>query len=363
MIRCNISELQRMVRGLIALPIISWGYYYRHMSEQWSLIIFWGGMYLAFTAAVAWCPARLLMSFLKRSAQKMLVLVILLSGLGSSSARADEFWSTWGDGKAEMSGYDLVQPRYGENRKGKAVLIFVTEDHSLKERVKIEGNVANVPASERFPVLKLNSVREFQTGVYDYKTLTSVFARIDRAMQLSKVSTSVQEWCGHVYHQFLLKGTHIEETLHSYFGGEADQVQRHSFKNGAVFEDNIPILIRELQGLWLKPGETRTLPCAPSLLALRFLHQPFEWKTLTITKADKTETIPSVLGKIQVVRWTVITPASGTFVYDVEARWPHRIIRWSSDQGESAVLRGTTRLPYWKLHDNGDETYLKELGF
>lgn len=288
---------------------------------------------------------------------------LISSGFASSPSWANDFWGTWGDGKAEMSGYDLVQPRYGENRKGKAVLIFVTEDHSNKERVKIEGDAHRVPVTARFPVFKLNSIRHFQTGIYDYKTMMSVFARLDRHMEPSKISTSVQEWCGHVYHQLVIKGAQIEETLHSYFGGEADQVQRHSLKSGAVFEDNIPILIRELQGPWLKPGESQTFPCAPSLLTLRLLHQPFEWKTLTISKAEKTETISSALGKILIVRWTVVTPSSGTWTYDVEARWPHRIIRWSSDQGESAVLRGTTRLPYWQLHDNGDDKYLEKLGF
>lgn len=295
--------------------------------------------------------------------RRCVILIGLLISLGRGIASAEDFWSYWGDGKAEMSGYDLVQPRYGQNRHGKAVLIFVTEEHSSKERVKIEGDPTRVPPRERFPVLKLNFVRHFQTGIYDYKILTSVFARLDRHLEPSKISTSVQEWCGHVYHQLLIKGSAIEETLHSYFGGEADQTRSHSLKRDAIFEDDIPILIRELQGEWLKPGERLTAPCAPSLLSLRLLHRPFQWQTITLSKAAAAETIPSALGKVAVVRWTVATPGAGTYIYDVEARWPHRIIRWSSDQGESGVLRGTTRLPYWKLHDNGDEKYLKDLGF
>lgn len=66
MIKCNIGELEKTVRALIALPIISWGYYYRHISEHWSQIIFWGGMYLAFTAAFAWCPMHWLVGRVRR---------------------------------------------------------------------------------------------------------------------------------------------------------------------------------------------------------------------------------------------------------------------------------------------------------
>src|SRR5207249_3206702 len=98
-------------------------------------------------------------------------------------ARADElradFWSTWGDGKAELDGYALTQPRYGELRAGTAVLIFVTEDFSDSARVKADPG--KHPASDVYPVLKLNFVRDFQTGIYDYNVMTSTFARVDRS--------------------------------------------------------------------------------------------------------------------------------------------------------------------------------------
>jgi hypothetical protein len=35
-----------------------------------------------------------------------------------ASAGADEFWTHWGDGRAELSGYRLVQPRDGAKRTG-----------------------------------------------------------------------------------------------------------------------------------------------------------------------------------------------------------------------------------------------------
>ena len=280
-----------------------------------------------------------------------------------STLRAEDFWPYWGDSKAELDGYQLTQPRYGQIRHGKAVMIFVTEDHSKKEWVKIEGDPNVVPASERFPVLKLNFVREFQTGIYDYKILDSVFARLDKNLEPSKISVGVQEWCGQVYHQILMKGPKIEETLHSYFGGEADQNRTHGVRDKAVFEDEVPILIRELKGPWVQPGSTLEAACAPSLLALRLLHKPFTWQSIRVSKAATPESMKTVLGQVQVYRWTVRTPYLGTYTYFVESAWPRRIVRWSSDTGESGVLTGSARLPYWQLHDNGGEKYLKDLGF
>ena len=73
--------------------------------------------------------------------------------------------------------------------------------------------------------------------------------------------------------------------------------------------------------------------------------------------------MPQAALMASLTRWTVETPYNGTFTYWVELDAPRRIIQWSSDQGESGVLTGSSRLPYWKLHKKGDEKYLKELGW
>jgi hypothetical protein len=290
------------------------------------------------------------------------LLALCLALLAGPAPAADDFWSTWGDGRAELNGYELVQPRYGHLRKGYAVLIFVTEDHSEKEKVKIEGDSTRVPEPERFPVLKLNAVRHFQTGIYPYHVLTSVFARVKNRLAPSKISLSVQEWCGQVWHQLVVDRGRAVETLHSYFGGEADQTRLLRPPEGAIYEDQVPLLIRELQGEWLAPGETRRLTAAPALLTLRLEHKPLAWKEMTVTKAAAVKPLKTVLGSTLARRWTVLAPLGATYDYWTEAAWPHRILKWTSDRGESATLTGTTRLPYWKLHDPGDERYLKEIG-
>jgi hypothetical protein len=104
-----------------------------------------------------------------------------------------QFDRHWYDGKAELDGYRLVVSRYGENRSGTAVMVFVTEPFSESMRVKMDDADAN--PGDTFTALKLNLVRDFQTGVYDYNTMVSVFARAE-TMEPVKVSFSSAEWCG-----------------------------------------------------------------------------------------------------------------------------------------------------------------------
>ena len=39
-------------------------------------------------------------------------------------------------------------------------------------------------------MLKLNAVRQFRTGVYDYSLMTSVFARVGRTFTPAKVASA-----------------------------------------------------------------------------------------------------------------------------------------------------------------------------
>ena len=127
------------------------------------------------------------------------------------------FKEYWFAGKAEITSYKLDQSRYGEQREGTAVLIFVTEDFLPKAQVKAdEKNDSNIP------VLKLNAVKKFNTGIYPYSIMQSTFYPLAGNSHALKVSASVQEWCGQVYTQ-LNNRENFEITSHSYFEGEADQ--------------------------------------------------------------------------------------------------------------------------------------------
>jgi hypothetical protein len=133
--------------------------------------------------------------------QKLFILLCLLA-YSISPATAQDFWSWWGDGKGELSSYKVIVSRYGELREGHSVLIFVTEDISRTTRIKVES--AAIPPNDRVPVLKLNRLVKFTTGLYDYSLLTSTFSSVNSELGRKpfaplKISFSAQEWCGHVF--------------------------------------------------------------------------------------------------------------------------------------------------------------------
>ena len=87
----------------------------------------------------------------------LFLMVVLLNpatifcGEGSKTDEND-FNDYWYAGKAEITRYELQQARYGELRKGDAVLIFVTEDFLTDKQVKYEFGDSGKATS----VLKLN---------------------------------------------------------------------------------------------------------------------------------------------------------------------------------------------------------------
>ncbi|APG61356.1 septum formation inhibitor Maf [Christiangramia salexigens] len=133
---------------------------------------------------------------------------------------SEEFKNYWYNGEAEITSYKLTQARYGELREGTAVKIFVTEDFLPGEQVK-----ANNANADNISVLKLNSTKNFITGIYPYSIMESCFYPLAIDSHALKISASIQEWCGQVYMQ--LNNRHkYEVKSHSYFAGEADKEQR-----------------------------------------------------------------------------------------------------------------------------------------
>ena len=278
----------------------------------------------------------------------------------AAPASAHDFWKHWGDGRAELNGYRLTQPRYGVNRQGSAVLVFVTEDFSDSLRVKADPG--KHPATDVYPVMKLNFIRSFQTGIYDYNTMTSVFARVAAAWPVAKVSFSSQEWCGHVWHQIVPGAGGVSGIFHSYFDGEADGKDALPLPEGGVFEDALPILLRGWNGEYLKAGESRTVPFLGSLYASRLAHKPLAWRRATISRAAAASEVKVPAGTFAAVLYTVAEEGGAKATYAFEAAPPFRLLRRSSDAGDDAVLLGSSRQPYWQQNGPDGEKFLKELG-
>ena len=157
-----------------------------------------------------------------RSVLQCLLILIILAQAGASGAAPltpiSGFWKNWGDGNAEIAVYELSTMRYGEERKGYAVAIVVTEPWNLTKNVKSDRNKGR----DIIPALKLNLIRNFQTGVYDYHTMTSAFVALQRGPQVPahgalKLSFSAQEWCGHTFESIRFHPEKSVSLHHSYF--------------------------------------------------------------------------------------------------------------------------------------------------
>jgi len=280
-----------------------------------------------------------------------------------SDAIAQDFWPWWGDGTGEISSYKIIAPHYGELREGWSVLVFVAEEVSRTTRVKVESDA--IPQNDRVPVLKLNRVVKFNTGIYDYSIMTSTFSAVESELgrprfEPMKISFSAQEWCGHVFQMLIPQRDQVELTLHSYFQNEGDQKRSLRLPANAVYEDNLPIWIRELYGEVLKPGQRRDLQILPSSWFLRAAHQKADFQSGWILK-EEGEPLKSTNGAAPTWRWTW-QAGNRKETYWVEKAYPHRILKWNSTDGSRGELIKTLRVPYWSLHGNEDVPYREQLG-
>jgi hypothetical protein len=274
------------------------------------------------------------------------------------------FWQRWGDGNAEIAGYDLTYPRYGQLRHGTAVTIFVTEDFSDSLRVKADPG--KHPASDVYPVLKLNLVEDFATGIYDYNLMTSVFVKANNAPTGGlpvKASFSAQEWCGHAYTQLRFDPRDIHLTSHSYFDGEADQDHRLDIPKSGISEDALMHWARGLASPVLKPGQSIKVKLLRSLVHSRLLHQPLQWVEATLTFEAQPVQVTVPAGTFTADKLTCILADGMAWAFFIQRDDPYRpILQWESTAGHKAVLIKSKRLPYWKLHDEGNESFLAEIG-
>lgn len=295
------------------------------------------------------------------------LLIVTIIAARTVAGGNNTFNEHWQDGRAELNGYRWHVTRYGQVRNGQAVLVYVTEPFNRSKLVK--SNTPLEDPAHTLEVLKLNMVRDFQTGIYDYNTMVSVFARSDRFEPL-KISFSSAEWCGHVYEQLQYQPNQITNQIHSYFEDES-AIKTIEQRAGGVTEDNLFILLRGLRGPFLQPGQTRSVAFLPSSFYRRLAHRRLSWSSAQIHRHTDLESINVPAGTFTTIVYTVTTSQNRKGQFFVDQDYPHRIIQWNwrndinindHETDESGQLSGATRLKYWSLKQNGHEHHLKTLG-
>lgn len=307
-----------------------------------------------------------------RMCAALFVLVAVQLVFVTPPCKADQFWDHWGDGKAEVSSYKLTIPRYGVEREGYAVLIYVTEDFSRKRQVKISHR----QTGDDISVLKLNIIKKFPTGIYDYALMTSVFAPVDAwsmgaksfpALRPIKEAFSSQEWCGVLHQQLNSAETGFRLQLHSYFEGEEDRDEIVPYRDAMGTEDGLFVAVRELVDE-LPDGALKLVTGAQ---VSRLQHGPRTLENFNVTRDDTPSVLDTALGRIDVRQFSVAANTEGhprRYDFSVERAYPHRIIRWSIDSGsgkgprvERAEIVASLRTPYWQQQSLEDVSLRKQL--
>lgn len=280
-----------------------------------------------------------------------LVLKSADSAIGQKTARTptSAFKSYWFSGQAEITSYHLKQVRYGQYRDGKAALIFVTEPFLKKRQLKADKADQN-----SLPVLKLNSAKEFITGVYPYHILSSVFYPITQKQHALKITNTVTEWCGQSYAQLNNRSTAYSLQSNSYFETMGD-VKKHLPKS--ILEDQLWTQLR-IDPEELPLGQHRIIP---SFTFLRLKHKEFKAYTANLSMTQSEGLLHYRVHYPELDRKLTI---------NFQKKPPFIIESWEetykSGFGEDQKLMTTTasriktiKSPYWTKNSNAD-VYLRD---
>lgn len=263
---------------------------------------------------------------------------------------SNEFKEYWFSGNAEITSYQLMQERYGEIREGIAVNIFVTEDFLPEEQVK-----ANNSSEKNISVMKLNQMKNFNTGIYPYSIMSSTFSPISNTGHPLKVSNSVQEWCGQVYMQ-LNNRDDFEIESHSYFEGEADQ--KISLKK-TWLENELWNLIR------INPEELPTgdVMIIPAFEYLRLRHQEIKQHNAFASLKQGDSVTIYTLNYPDLQRQLMLF-FNSSFPYEIE-KWeetnavdPNDTVRLKT----TAIKLKRLKTDYWKKNSNEFSYFRDSLG-
>jgi hypothetical protein len=270
------------------------------------------------------------------------------------------FGDYWYRGKAELTSYQLEQARYGEVHRGHAVLIFVTEDFSRSKQVKLDN-----PASagdDRLKVMKLNFTKKFNTGIYPYSMMASVFTPIKSLTdpRTLKITNSSQEWCGHTWVQInrLENGYQLQQN--SYFEEEGDKTL---MLEDAILEDELWTIIR-IDPENLPTGKVKLIP---GTMFQRLRHTSWEIQIAAVSLQPLPEDEAIWIYKIfyPASDRTLTIFFNKKFPYEIEGWEESYRSGWGSQAAKltsKATLNKRIMTDYWTKNRLADSNWRKELG-
>ena len=278
---------------------------------------------------------------------------------------SQKFKDYWYSGKAELSSYQLNQARYGQQNPEEAVMIFVTEDFLTDQQVKHEQG----KGKEATNVMKLNKIKRFHTGMYDYSMMMSVFTPVhhNQYPHSLKVTTSAQDWCGHAYLQMNNRDGQYHWRGFSYF---QDEVHEDYHTDTTWLEDEVWTRLR-LAPETLPEGEVKMIPGS---MFKRLRHRKLDPEKAVVERRSvemekgENQSVPAD-AMVYKINYPEIERTLSIFY---EKAFPHKIYGWidkhKSGFGDNtkqlkttAWLRETVRTDYWNKNSLTDSTWRKRL--
>jgi hypothetical protein len=275
---------------------------------------------------------------------------------------SSQFNAYWNSGKAELARYELRQARYGQLHSGEMIVISVTEPFRTDKQVKAESAEG---LGHAINVLKVQQMRRFATGIYDYAlTTTSFRPLVAYPAAALKVTGSAVDWCGQAWLQLNRKKDSFVVESRSYFENPGDTEYSVS---AALSEDEIWQLIR-LKPAALPVGQVRVIP---SLISARLRHRIVQTET---ARAELQQ-----FARLKQTEYSLVY-AQGqederqvAFVF--ESEFPHRVLEYRELYSDAigsggkkdklstvARLKKTILTSYWQQHDLIHKKERKEFG-
>lgn len=263
--------------------------------------------------------------------------------------------SQW-TGKAEIAEYEGDITRYGQKRHANLILVSVLEPFDLKETVKSETGIGAVTA------FKQNQVLTYQTGVYPYRQMNSLFWNPGSGALWKAVMTT-QEWCGQTFKEVRPMPGGVRMTFHSYWQGEASgdmRIKANEFQGPPILYDELPMLVRS-------PAFAvyRRVQVFPLLMSSQVFRPDWDiYGERRKPEFERARVLPdtiSVAGLAEgrkLLRIVVEVQRDGRTLRDVfyvDSDSPSRtLLRWERHDGSTLTLKRVTFSDYWRRNHNGD---------
>lgn len=253
----------------------------------------------------------------------------------------------WFEGKAEINFYKAKIYKYGIPRQADEVIhILVTEKHKPDLLVKAD----DWREEGLIDMLKFNYLRRFQTGIYSYREMMSVFFE-QKDLRLAKMTFGSQEWCGQSFKELVNFRGESSYHFNSYWDGQGRDSYDVSFPQDLFLYDALPVQLRMLN---LIKGESLEIPLLPSQISSKVQKPKIALATVNIIRSE-TISVPAGSFSCNLVE---VSHPGGTDQFWIESDFPQRMIKWNTFNQNSYELLDSKNLAYWELNKPGGETYL-----